>query len=57
MTYWVLILTLISSNGTAIESIKQTYTSEESCRHSGDVWHDKIDSAFKDANYACLPNK
>lgn len=54
---WILILTLVSSSGTAIESIKQPYPSEESCRHGGDAWHKQVDSAFKDANYACIPSQ
>lgn len=56
MTSWILILTLISSNGTAVESIKQIYTSEQACNRGGDAWHKQIDSAFKDADYACIPN-
>lgn len=53
---WILILTLITSSGTSVESIKQPYPTEQSCKNGGDAWHKQIDSAFKDADYACIPN-
>lgn len=54
---WILVLVLTFSSGISVESIKQPYVSEQSCKDAGEVWHNKLESAFKDAQYACIPNK
>lgn len=53
---WILILTFVTSSGASVESVKQLYPTEQSCKDAGNSWNKQIDSTFRDANYACIPN-